>query len=151
MGVVAPVVQATAGIQGAEALKLLTGDVEALFPGLVSLDLWTGGFEVTDLSGREPWCLSCTESRYDYATAETPGAEVLCGRDAVQLPPAGAVDLMALAARLRPTGEVTANEHLVRFRSPETELVVFANGRAIVKGVTDAAAARSVFARYVGA
>jgi adenylyltransferase/sulfurtransferase len=151
VGVVAPVVQVTSGLQGAEALKLLAGDVEALLPGLVSLDLWTGSFEVTDLSGREPWCPSCTEGRYDYALAEASEGSVLCGREAVQLPPAGAVDLPTLAARLRPTGEVVANEHLVRFRSPETELVVFADGRAIVKGVSDAAAARSVFARYVGA
>ncbi len=39
---------------------------------------------------------------------------------------------------------------LVRFRSPEAELVVFADGRTIVKGVSDASQARSVYARYVG-
>jgi len=151
VGVVAPVVQAIAGVQGAEALKLLVGDTPALLPGLVTLDLWAGSFEVTDLSGREPWCPSCVEARYDYATASAPGASVLCGREAVQLPAGEAVNLATLAARLRPAGEVVENEHLVRFRSPEAELVVFADGRAIVKGVTDAAGARSVYARYVGA
>jgi adenylyltransferase/sulfurtransferase len=61
------------------------------------------------------------------------------------------VDLSSLAARLRPAGDVLENEHLVRFRSPEAELVVFADGRTIVKGVADVTAARSVYARYVGA
>jgi adenylyltransferase/sulfurtransferase len=60
------------------------------------------------------------------------------------------VDLAALAARLRAVGEVTANEYLVRFAAEGTELVVFADGRAVVKGVTDGAQARSVYARYVG-
>jgi molybdopterin/thiamine biosynthesis adenylyltransferase len=153
VGVVAPVVQAVAAVQGAEALKLLTGDTATLLPGLVTMDLWAGTFDVTDLAGRRPWCPSCVEGRYDYAAASAsgPGASVLCGRGAVQLPAGEAVDLRMLAARLRPAGEVKENEHLVRFRSPDAEIVVFADGRAIVKGVADAAGARSVFARYVGA
>jgi len=52
--------------------------------------------------------------------------------------------------RLRAVGEVVANDYLVRFRSNGAELVVFGDGRAIVKGVKDAAEARSVYARYVG-
>ena len=39
----------------------------------------------------------------------------------------------------------------MRFRAPGTELVVFEDGRAIVKGVKRARrAARSLYARYVG-
>ncbi|HSD27867.1 MAG TPA: hypothetical protein VLL75_11235 [Vicinamibacteria bacterium] len=40
--------------------------------------------------------------------------------------------------------------NLVRFRTPDAELVVFADGRAIVKGTADPARARTVLARYVG-
>jgi adenylyltransferase/sulfurtransferase len=151
VGVVAPVVQVTAGVQGAEALKLLTGRTDALLPGLLALDLWAGTFDVTELLGRRPWCPTCTEGRYDYATAEAPPSSVLCGRDAVQLRADAVVDLRDLAVRLRSVGDVVQNEHLVRFRSPEAELVLFADGRAIVKGVADATAARSIYARYVGA
>jgi TATA-box binding protein (TBP) (component of TFIID and TFIIIB) len=43
-----------------------------------------------------------------------------------------------------------ANAHHVRVRAPEAELVVFADGRAIVRGTADAARARAVLARYVG-
>src|SRR5205823_5891178 len=82
--------------------------------------------------------------RYDYLAAGTgTGSAVLCGRDAVQVrPPRGTrVDLPALAGRLSASGEVAANDHLVRFRVPGTEMVVFGDGRAIVKGVKDAAEA----------
>jgi len=153
VGVVGPIVQVVAGVQAAEALKLLVADEEALLPGLVTVDLWAGTFEVMDLRGREPWCPSCVEQRFDYASSTARASSVLCGRDAVQLrgEAKATVDLQALAARLRPAGEVMSNDHLVRFRSPDAELVVFADGRAIVKGVADVARARSVYARYVGA
>ena len=150
-GVVSPIVHVIAGLQAAEGLKVLAGRTESFLPGLVSVDLWSGAFDVMDLRGRAPWCPACTEARYDYADAPATSAAVLCGRDAVQLRGAGGpIDLTSLAGRLRAAGEVTANEHLVRFRTADAELVVFGDGRAIVKGVRDAAEARGVYARYVG-
>ena len=150
-GVVAPVVQAVAAIQGAEALKILAGREDALLGGLVTVDLWTGAFDIARLEGRAPWCPSCTEGRFDYAEARHSPAAVLCGRDAVQISGNGAaVDVPAVARRLRGAGEVVANAHLLRFRAPDAELVVFADGRAIVKGTADPARARAVLARYVG-
>jgi adenylyltransferase/sulfurtransferase len=151
-GVIAPVVQVVAGIQGAEALKLLAGRTEALLPGVATVDLWQGTFDVMDLRGRAPWCPACVEGRYDYAGAGAGAGAVLCGRGAVQVrPPAGTrIDLSALAARLSPLGEVKANEYLLRFTAEGRELAVFEDGRAIVKGVDDLAAARALYARYIG-
>jgi adenylyltransferase/sulfurtransferase len=152
-GVVAPIVHVVAGIQAGEALKVLAGRTESLLPGVVTVDLWQGLFEIMDLRGRAPWCPACTEGRYDYAVRGAAGAPaVLCGRDAVQVraPRGTRVDLQALAARLTAAGSVTANEHLVRFVGRDAELVVFADGRAIVKGVRDAAQARGLYAKYVG-
>jgi adenylyltransferase/sulfurtransferase len=45
---------------------------------------------------------------------------------------------------------VRTNEYLVRFTAEGHEMAVFADGRAIVKGVADAAQARSLYAKYVG-
>jgi adenylyltransferase/sulfurtransferase len=151
-GVVSPIVHVVAGIQAAEAMKLLAGRPEALLPGLVTVDLWAGVFDVMDLRGRVPWCPACTDARYDYADASASPAAVLCGRDAVQLraPTGERVDLVSLGERLRRAGQVTANEHLVRFRAAGAEIVVFGDGRAIVKGVRDAAEARGLYSRYVG-
>jgi adenylyltransferase/sulfurtransferase len=105
-----------------------------------------------DLRGRAPWCPACTAGRFDYAERASGGSAVLCGRDAVQVrPPLGAsIDLPLLAGRLSAVGRVSANEHLVRFISAEGEMVVFRDGRAIVKGVSDPARARSLYAKYVG-
>lgn len=151
-GVVAPIVHVIAGIQAAEALKLLAGRTGDLLPGLVTVDLWQGRFDVLELASTPPTCPACTERRFDSLDAPAAAAATLCGRDAVQLrAPAGTrLDLRALAARLTSVGEVVANDHLLRLRAPEAELVVFGDGRAIVKGVGEPAAARSLYARYVG-
>jgi adenylyltransferase/sulfurtransferase len=151
-GVVAPIVHVIAGIQGGEALKLLSGRTEALLPGVVTVDLWAGTFEVMDLRAQPPSCPACTQGRFEYAEGAAAGSAVLCGRDAVQVraPRGTRLDLASLAGRLAAVGDVSANEYLVRFRGDDGELVVFADGRAIVKGVKDAAQARSVYARYVG-
>ena len=74
-----------------------------------------------------------------------------CGRDAVQVRPTntGDLDLSALAERLRAVGEVQ-NAHLVRLIAAPHELTIFRDGRAIVKGTSDPATARGLYARYVG-
>jgi adenylyltransferase/sulfurtransferase len=151
-GVVAPIVHVIAGIQAGEALKVLSGRTESLLPGIVTVDLWAGSFEVMSLRDQAPSCPACTEGRYDYANQAASGSAVLCGRDAVQLRPPrpSRIDLEALAARLSSVGRVVANEHLVRFTGADGELVVFVDGRAIVKGVANPSQARSLYAKYVG-
>jgi len=152
--VIAPVVQAVAAVQAAEALKLLAGAEEALLPGIFSVDLWQGRFEVKDLRHRAPTCPACTERRFDYAARRGAGpSAVLCGRNAVQVRPGRPtrLDLEELAARLGRLGAVRRNEYLVRFSGEGAELVVFEDGRALVKDVASPARARSLYARYVGA
>jgi len=61
-----------------------------------------------------------------------------------------AIDLPALQARLEVLGEVRANEYALRFFIAPYELTVFPDGRTIVKGTSDTAIARSLYARYVG-
>ncbi len=125
-------------------------------PGLVTVDLWQGVFDVMDLRGRAPWCPACTEGRYDYAApGATGGSAVLCGRDAVQLrPPAGGEDRPRRAGGAPLRGRARCARRTSTWcasRPARAELVVFRDGRAIVKGVRDPAQARSVYAKYVGA
>ena len=47
-------------------------------------------------------------------------------------------------------GTVRANEFALRFATAEFELTVFPDGRAIIKGSTDPALARSIYSRYIG-
>ncbi len=151
VGVVAPIVHVVAGIQSGEALKVLAGRTEHLLGGIVTVDLWAGTFDLVDLSRRKPSCPACVDGRFDYLTVGA-GAAVLCGRDAVQIraPQGTTVDLAALAGRLSSAGSVSSNAYLVRFTGKDADIVVFGDGRAIVKGVRDAAMARTLYAKYVG-
>ena len=60
------------------------------------------------------------------------------------------MNLPQLAATLTDLGEVKTNEYVLRFDIPPHQLTVFADGRAIIKGVQDVAQARSLYSRYVG-
>jgi molybdopterin/thiamine biosynthesis adenylyltransferase len=152
VGVIAPIARVVAGIQSAEALKILAGRMTALLPGIVAVDLWKGTFEVFGLRDQAPSCPACREGRYDFAELRATPAELLCGRNAVQVRPTSAahIDLAALATRLASARHVQANEYLVRFEADEAEIVVFADSRAIVKGVVDPARARTLYAQYIG-
>ena len=60
------------------------------------------------------------------------------------------LDLGELKDRLRPLGEVRANEFALRFFIAPYEMTVFPDGRAIIKGTQDVGVARSLYARYIG-
>jgi adenylyltransferase/sulfurtransferase len=59
--------------------------------------------------------------------------------------------LQALRQRLASVGtSLRQNGFLLRFQVSPYELTVFADGRAIIKGTTDPAVARSLYAKYLG-
>jgi hypothetical protein len=73
-------------------------------------------------------------------------------RDSVQIHERRrALDLAALAAKLSVAGvAVKKNDFLLKFGVPPYEMTVFSDGRAVLKGSTDPAVARSLYARYIG-
>lgn len=151
-GVLGPAVLVAAGLAAAEGLKLLAG-AAGRCRGLLVLDVWTRESRALGFAP-DPDCPTCA-GRFEHLEAPGEGDAPLCGRDAVMLRPAGAarLDLGALAARLAELGRLEARSaHLVRFAPSGSDLriTLFADGRAIVKGTTDPARARSLYARYVG-
>jgi molybdopterin/thiamine biosynthesis adenylyltransferase len=151
-GVIAPIVQVIAGLQGAEALKILSGNLEAVSVGLVSVDVWSGQFDRIDLEGTEPSCEGCLHGVF-VSREQTAGEAFLCGRDAVQIrPPAAgmALNLDDLAVTFRALGDVTLSEHVVRLKEPNSETLLFRNGRALIKGTADLGRARAIYARLIG-
>ncbi|HEV2763837.1 MAG TPA: ThiF family adenylyltransferase [Pyrinomonadaceae bacterium] len=152
-GVIMPVISVVAAVQVAEALKLLTGRLEALHGALMQFDVWRNEWRKLRLGGPSPDCPACALGRYDALEVESGDlVTVLCGRDAVQVSPRGAtrVDLNALAERLKAAGEVKVNPYLLRLSAGGYELTVFQDARAIVRGTDDPATARSLYARFVG-
>ncbi|GAB4409957.1 MAG: molybdopterin-synthase adenylyltransferase MoeB [Bryobacter sp.] len=106
---------------------------------------------------RDPDCLCCGNGEYEYLDGSRRRPISLCGRDAVQIHERSArVDLAAVEASLVGLGQVKRNEFALRFTpTPELEqafreMMVFPDGRAIVKGTTDPKVARSAYARYLG-
>lgn len=153
-GVLNGIVGVMTGMASTETLKLLVGS-EQLVRGLTWMDLWENTFERIELP-RMPDCPTCGLGHYEYLDAPLDESGVsLCGRNAVQVrPPRGTaltLDLRALAERLRPAGEVASNDFLLRLRVDGYEVTVFPDARAIIKGTDDPAAARTIYARYVGA
>jgi adenylyltransferase/sulfurtransferase len=138
--------------QVAEALKILAGRTEALHGRLLSCDVWTGRMQSVSVA-RNPECRVCAKHDYAYLEGEAQPHVTLCGRDSVQIHERNrALDLAALALRLRPAAEdVRQNDFLIRFRVAPYEMTVFADGRAILKGTKDPSVARSLYARYLGA
>jgi adenylyltransferase/sulfurtransferase len=60
------------------------------------------------------------------------------------------IDLTEMSHRLEPHGTVRHNEFVLKFWHEPYEMTLFPDGRAIIKGTTDMATARSLYARYVG-
>jgi adenylyltransferase/sulfurtransferase len=76
----------------------------------------------------------------------------LCGQNAVQELNArvGRLFLDELATRLRPIAEVSYSAHMLRFKVDDNEIVIFPDGRAILRNSTDESLAKGLYAKYVG-
>lgn len=152
-GVIMPIISVVAAVQVSEALKLLTGQTEALHKSLMQFDVWRNDWRRIKLNEPTPECQTCGLNLYEMLEAEAGDFAVsLCGRDAVQVSPRGStqVDLPALAERLRAAGEVHVNPYLLRLRAGDYELTVFQDARAIIRGTDDVPTARSLYAKYIG-
>jgi adenylyltransferase/sulfurtransferase len=153
VGVLGSAVSVIAAFEVTEAIKLLTGQEKALHRKLLYLDVWTGEMLRLELGKCDGSCPACDLGQFEYLEArEGSWATSLCGRDAVQISVRRETQVAfpGLAERLRSVGQVAFNDYMLRFRVDAYELNVFPDGRTIVKGCTDAALARTLYARYVG-
>ncbi|HKV42574.1 MAG TPA: ThiF family adenylyltransferase [Blastocatellia bacterium] len=155
-GVIMPIVMAIGAVQSAEALKVLTGALDALHRSLIRLDLWDFRCARMDLSVPANWavhCPACGHRQFDYLQGT--GRQIatsLCGRSAVQVTSfgAGRIDFPRLAGRLRPLGDVSFNDFLLRFKADGYEITVFPDARGIIRGTGDVVVARNLYSRYIG-
>jgi molybdopterin/thiamine biosynthesis adenylyltransferase len=152
VGIISPAVSWVAAIQVAEALKLLTGNVQALHGSLLSYDVWTNRGQRLK-ARRDESCGVCVRREFPHLEGGGPSHVSLCGRDSVQIRQREArqLDLNLLKTRLEPFGAVRTNGYLLQCRIEPYELTLFPDGRAIIKGTQDPAVARSLYAKYVGA
>jgi molybdopterin/thiamine biosynthesis adenylyltransferase len=155
-GIIAPAVQMVIAHQGAEALKILVEDWEAVRKGLTSFDVWRNQYSTMKMTkAKDPGCLSCGDHpTYPYLQAENrTKSTVLCGRDTVQIrpPKQDPLDLAILAGQLRASGhEVKANPYLLSVEYEGTRMVIFGDGRALIHGTKDINHAKSLYQRLLG-
>ena len=78
-------------------------------------------------------------------------ATILRGQNAVQISssPANKVSLKELATRLVAVGKVTYNDFMLAFIIDTQEMVVFSDGRIIVKNTVDKSLAQELYMKYI--
>src|SRR3954469_8937022 len=165
-GVLGPSVSVVSSWQALEAMKILTGNRADLSPFLFSFDMWDNRWQQLNVRKAKDLadCPCCKHKNFEYLTGKfTSATTSLCGRNAVQISQPSAngskVDFDRIAANLRNVGKATFNKFMLKCpivegageRRKEFELTLFADGRAIIKGTNDAAVARNLYAKYVGA
>ena len=151
IGVLNTVPALVASIQVSEAIKILTGNLDAVSRRVTSVDVWTGVIRQVNQPAADPDCVTCGLGEFVHLAAKERAPITLCGRNAVQIHEhAGPLNLAELGRKLAPLGQVRANEFALRFSLSPYEMTIFPDGRAIIKGTSDTGVARSLYARYIG-
>jgi molybdopterin-synthase adenylyltransferase len=152
-GILNSAVNLIASIAATEAMKFLVNGVAAtnLRRTLLSFDLWTN--EHAEISAAKPrsGCRACGNRDFIHLAGEGRPHITLCGRNSVQIHERKRpIDFVEMDRRLKPHGTVRHNDFVLKFWHDPYEMTLFPDGRAIIKGTTDTAIARSLYARYVG-
>lgn len=151
VGILNAVPQIVGAIQANEAMKILLG-AENICKDLIYFDLLTNEFIKTRVDKRKD-CPLCEGGVFEYLEGKSLSSAVaLCGGNAVQISPERglAVPIEMMAEKLRKIGEVSYAGYLLKFKKGEYELVIFPDGRVMVKGTRDISLAKSLYAKYVG-
>ena len=150
-GILNSVVNLAASLAATEALKLLTGARDHLRHTLLSFDLW--GNERSEIAADRPrlGCRACGQHEFVHLTGEGRPHITLCGRNSVQIHEHHRpLNFAQMSERLQPHGAVRHNDFVLKFWQEPYEMTLCTDGRAIIKGTTVTAVARSLYARYVG-
>lgn len=161
-GVIGPAVSIVSNYQVAEALKILSGNLDRVSPTMLNFDLWGNTFRQFKVAKAYDVgdCQCCKHRNFEFLDGKFGSSTTtLCGRNAVQLTQkdsSGAkLDFTEIAKRLEAHGTVKANKFMLRAdivdNGENYELTLFTDGRAIVKGTKHANVAKTVYAKYVGA
>jgi molybdopterin-synthase adenylyltransferase len=152
-GILNSAVNLVASIAATEALKILADGVDSakVRRTLLSYDVWSN--EHAEISAAKPraGCRACGRRDFIHLAGEGRPHITLCGRNSVQIHERHRpIDFAEMSQRLQSHGAVRHNDFVLKFWHDPYEMTLFPDGRAIIKGTTDTAVARSLYARYVG-
>ena len=150
-GILNSAVNLAASIAATEAIKLLVGADSEVRRTLLSFDVWRNQRAEVGAGTPRPGCRACGQGDFIHLAGEGRPHITLCGRNSVQIHERfRPLDFAEVSARLKPHGSVRHNDFVLKFWPEPYEITLFLDGRAIIKGTTDTAVARSLYARYVG-
>ncbi len=150
-GILNSAVNLIASIEATEAMKFLVGAHERVRKTLLSFDVWHNDRAEIDAAHPREGCRACGKRDFIHLAGEGRPHITLCGRNSVQIHEQHRpIDFVELSARLQAHGTVRHNDFVLKFWREPHELTLFPDGRAIIKGTTDTAVARSLYARFVG-
>jgi len=139
-----------AAFQVTEAIKIILD--REVSSNLLIIDMWTQDIR-NMIIGKDDSCPACGKRRYDFLNAKNRRAYLkMCGRNAVQILPKESlkIPLASLRDRLEKVGRVEMKSDVLFFAVDENELVIFSDGRTIVRGTDNPVKARALFSKYVG-
>ena len=150
-GILNSAVNVAASIAATEALKFLVGAEEKLRRTLLSFDVWQNERAEVAANKPRPGCAACGRHKFPHLAGEGRPHITLCGRNSVQIHERERpVDFSEMSQRLKPHGTVRHNSFVLKFWHEPYEMTLFPDGRAIVKGTSNTAVARSLYARFIG-
>jgi molybdopterin-synthase adenylyltransferase len=154
-GVLGSVIELIASIAVTEAMKILLGDLNSAAANmrrtLLSWDVWKNQHSEVKADSPRAGCRCCGRRDFVHLRGERRPRITLCGRNSVQIhEQQRPMDFAALNGALRPHGKVRHTDFVLKFWPGDYEITLFPDGRAIIKGTTDPAIARSLYARFVG-
>jgi len=162
-GVLGSAVAIVGAHEAADAIKVLSGAGDTVPRTLLDFDLWMNQ-QRTITIGKAAHCICCVRREFHFLSRANSGDTTsLCGSNAVQVWPRSTgggeggregLDLPAIASRLAAVGSVTATAFMVRCQieggARPLQLTIFADGRAVVHGTTNADIAKGAYAKYIG-
>jgi molybdopterin-synthase adenylyltransferase len=150
-GILNSAVNFAASVAATEALKVLTGAKGHLRRTLLSFDLWRN--QRAEIAVEKPAsdCRACVKRNFIHFAGQGRPYITLCGRNSVQIHEHHRpINLGEISHRLKSLGNVRQNDFVLKFWKEPFEMTLFPDGRAIIKGTSDTAIARSLYAKYVG-
>jgi len=150
VGVVNTIPVIVGSLEVTEAIKILTGSPDVNVD-LISFDIWRNRFDRLKVD-RYPQCPACN-GRYEFL--EKPFKRKLtslCGQTrAVQIIDTGIIkaDLKAISKKTQKFRNVRLSDYFLRFDIDDRQIIIFPDGRTIIKNTIDENEADSIFTEQV--
>jgi molybdopterin/thiamine biosynthesis adenylyltransferase len=140
-GILGPVAGMTGALEAAEAIKMLVAPREARTI-IIYFDALSYTYESIKVRGRQD-CPACVGGRYDFLEAAPAGRTFVDSESGtIRIHLSGPIDTKSLRERLAATTAVEDLGLALRIVKGEAEVVIFADGGAVIRGAGNPQEAR---------